>query len=264
MGSSFNATALKNLDSNLLTPTEALALLIINVPLIIFHVPICVATYRASRKINTFILFFSETLTDALALSCSVTSSAILVLAMGTEAGNAFQSSLLCTMTSGLVAHLSLMHSLLIAVNRTFAVLFPLQYNKWWTRRVVLYSTLSVWLVGMGVLKVGEAVASVLMASPDQGVLDISGIVAFIAIYSTLQPPITYGSLALYSLSLVWVLVRRLVGSGGSTIQIGTPFWDFKFRQANVPVYKNPSLRLLPALLPPQLLLHRADPVSRP
>src|SRR6185437_4801580 len=102
----------------LTTPTEALVLLIVDALLIAIHVPICVATYRVSRKTDTFILFFSETLTNTVALGCSVTVAQILVLAIGSEAAHQAESRLVLSLSMGFAAYPSLVLHLLIAVNR--------------------------------------------------------------------------------------------------------------------------------------------------
>lgn len=197
-----------------ITLTEALALLIANALFIAIHVPICIATYRVSRKTSTFILFFSETLANTIALFCSVTVAQIIVLIMGSEAAHQIESRLVLSLPMGIAAYPSLALHLLIAVNRAFSVIFPLHYSGWWTRGLLLYSTLSAWVIGISI-KAGEAIAAVLMASGGQNFLQINGIAAFNAVYSTFQPPITYSCLALYGISLVWVMARRLVGSGG-------------------------------------------------
>lgn len=96
------------------------------------------------------------------------------------------------------------MHSLLIAFNRGFSVLFPLHYDQWWTRRVTLAATLVPWTVNAILMAVDVAVTT--LVTHDNSV--------FGAIYTRLQPATTYPSVTIYAVSLVWVLVRWLMGLG--------------------------------------------------
>ena len=164
------------------------------------------AAYRVSRKVSTFILFFSEALTNSLSLVNSVVTVQILILVMGEAgAGNLFQTNLIFTTSGTLFTYSSLLHNLLIAVNWAFSVLFPLHYDEWWTRRVIITLTLSVWAVNI-MLKAIEFIMSVL--------IDHNSTFFYIT-YSILQPVTTYAALALYAVSLLWLLVRQLLGAGG-------------------------------------------------
>ena len=112
-----------------ITPSQALVLLLINVLLIAVHFPICIATYRISRHTDTFILFFSETLTNTLALCCSTALAQVLALAMGPEESGLLMTRLLLTLPQGIATYPSMLHHLLIAANRAFSVLFPLLFK---------------------------------------------------------------------------------------------------------------------------------------
>lgn len=203
------------------TPTQAWALLGISMALAIFHVPVCVGAYRVSRDMSMFILFFSESLTNAILLVSSVASSQVLLIGKNTWTEipllTAVRTNGLMTLLQSLLTYSSLMHALLIASNRAFSVLFPLQYSAWWTRRVILTATLSVWAANF-LLKGVEGAVSVVM-SRGQPVISIDNFTVFSAIYTVFQPAMTYASLALYTISLVWVVLRRRMTAGLQSLQ---------------------------------------------
>lgn len=200
-GSSDNAT------SSTLPPTlereEVAILLAASVILALAHIPVCIAAYRVSRRVNTFILFFSETFTNAATLLSTVAATNGINLILGYDGTSDPDLAFLAPLTS-LFTFSTLLHNLLIAANRAFAVSLPLHYDRWWTRRVILGATLSVWVVNT-VLKVVDALSAVLVTHDNS---------FFSAVYTRLQPATTYASLALYTASLVWVLARRATRAG--------------------------------------------------
>lgn len=139
--------------------TQAAILLAISVVSLLLIAPICVATYRISRTVPTFILFFSNTFSD-MVLAISSCYSQVLALCVGSdEAFLLFNAQILVSTPWSLLTYCCQLHNPLIALNRASAVLFPLQYNRWWRRRVVLALTLGVWVANVVIVGVEMSVA---------------------------------------------------------------------------------------------------------
>jgi len=186
----------------IITQSETLTLLAVSTTMALLHVPICVAAYRVSRKVNTFIILLSETLTNTVSLLVTITLTQVQYLSMGVMEADAFvRTNHLLIMFRSLLTYSSMLHNLLIAANRTFAVLFPRHYNSWWSRKVTLVATLLPW-VGNAVLKGVDMRALILHNN------------TFPANYAFLQLYTTYAALVLYAISVLWMVVKSVMGTG--------------------------------------------------
>lgn len=156
-----------------------------------FYAPILVALYRIARQNATFILFLSHGIVDFTMLS--IVNYRYVIHAMGYD-------ELVCESFMKIINHIpwmnTLLHVLLIAVNRGHSMHFPLSYTRVWTRNFCIASVLSCWLVS------GTAIAVIATAT-----LVLRRFVLLGEVYTYFFRISMYGSVAIY----VSVMVRSAV-----------------------------------------------------
>jgi hypothetical protein len=102
----------------------------------------------------------------------------------------------------------SYIHVLLIAFNRGWAVLLPVSYSRYWTRRTCLWLVGAVWLVS----QVMNAVQLALYYSTSEQV-DVHH-----AVLTQLRYVILFGGIAIYATVLMHLAYKRLCGMSGQTL----------------------------------------------
>lgn len=170
----------------------------------LLHIPVCVATYRVSRRVDSFILFFSLTVTDTYLVFTLVVSETITLAIGGAAFAQLGQSTNLLSLVMTPLIYSSMLHNPVIALNRASSVIFPLAYDRLWTRNAVLGATLALWIVG-GLLKTGEQIVWVLVTHNNS---------PFQFLYGALQYPTAIVALVLYAVALVWLLAKRVFKLG--------------------------------------------------
>ncbi|KAI1718920.1 hypothetical protein DdX_06033 [Ditylenchus destructor] len=120
-------------------------LLALSIFFISFYVMVLFAIFRSAKKINTFILFFTDGLMSSIGMLHYILFSVELI-----SGSRAPIPNYIITLLSRVTSMPSAMHILLIALNRAHSVFLPFSYDRFWTYRRTLHISITGWALATG------------------------------------------------------------------------------------------------------------------